>query len=401
MIADHDALTTRRVRLSLLCLPVALMACSGPPSAPPAASVAAAKVASPVSEASLTSITLTAEAVARLGIVTAAVEQRGVTRSRTLGGDVMPTAGAQSTVTAPVAGTLEAGDGPAAIGTTVRKGATIVRLVPLAPAERDVRIEAERAVNEATGRQTLAAQRVDRATRLAADGSGSRRAAEEAQADLVVANAALEASQDRLALASRGVSGTGALALNAPAEALLVAVYAGAGQTVAAGAPLFDLVQLDTVWIRVPLYAGDVAQIDRRGAARIVPVGAAGTTPGTVARPVTAPPSADPSTAAIDLYYAVSNPGGALRPGQRVGVRVPLTSEAQSLVVPHAALLHDASGGSWVYEARGSNVFVRRRVSVVDLVDGFAVLDHGPAPGTRVVTAGAAELFGAEFGAGK
>ncbi len=276
-----------------------------------------------------------------------------------------------------------------------------MRLVPLAPAERDVRIEAERAVSEAEGRQSMAAQRAERATRLAADGSGSRRAAEEAQADLVVANAALKAAQDRLALASRGVSHTGALPLNAPADAMLQAVYAGAGQTVAAGAPLFDLVQLDTVWIRVPLYARDVDEIDRRGPARIVPVGAAGTTPGTVARPVTASPSADPSTAAIDLYYAVSNPGGALRPGQRVGVRVPLTSGAQSLVVPHAALLHDASGGSWVYEVRGSNVFVRRRVSVVDLVDGFAVLDHGPAPGTRVVTAGAAELFGTEFGAGK
>ena len=36
-----------------------------------------------------------------------------------------------------------------------------------------------------------------------------------------------------------------------------------------------------------------------------------------------------------------------------------------------------------------------------DLVDGLALLDVGPAPGTRVVTAGAAELFGTEFGVGK
>jgi len=34
-------------------------------------------------------------------------------------------------------------------------------------------------------------------------------------------------------------------------------------------------------------------------------------------------------------------------------------------------------------------------------VGTMAVLDHGPAPGTRVVTAGAAELFGTEFGVGK
>jgi cobalt-zinc-cadmium efflux system membrane fusion protein len=216
-----------------------------------------------------------------------------------------------------------------------------------------------------------------------------------------VANATLKAAQERLALASRGVSATGALALDVPFDALLHAVYAGPGQTVAASAPLFDLVRLDTVWIRVPLYAGDINQIDRGAPARIVPLGAAGTSPGTVARPVTAAPSADPATAAVDLYYAAPNPGGALRPGQRVGMRVPLVSEAQSLVVPRAALLHDAYGGSWVYEAREAHVFVRRRVSVVDLVDGLAILEQGPPPGTRVVIAGAAELFGTEFGVGK
>ena len=42
-----------------------------------------------------------------------------------------------------------------------------------------------------------------------------------------------------------------------------------------------------------------------------------------------------------------------------------------------------------------------RDLHVDQLAAGFAVLDQGPAPGTRVVTAGAAELFGTEFGAGK
>ena len=313
----------------------------------------------------------------------------------------MPAGGAQSTVTAPFAGTLEAPDRVPVIGTNVKRGATVFRLVPLAPAERDVRIEAERTASEAKGRQEMASQRAERASRLAADGSGSRRAAEEAQADLAVENAALKAAQERLTLASRGVSTTGAIALDAPYDAVLRAVHAGPGQTVAAAAPLFDLVRLDTVWIRVPLYAGDIDEIDRRAPARIVPLGEAGASPGAIATPVSAPPSADPSTAAVDLFYAAVNTGGALRPGQRVGVRVPLRSEARSLVVPRAALVHDAYGGTWVYEVRDAHVFVRRRVSVVDLVGDLAVLDRGPSPGTRVVTAGAAELFGTEFGAGK
>lgn len=395
MIADH-----RSPAAALLCLPFLLAACGGTDPAAPPASVPAATVAAAVTEASLTTVTLTPEAAGRLGIETGTIEQRGVTRTRTLGGEVVPAGGARTTVTAPFAGTLEAVSRPA-IGTTVRRGTTVFRLVPLAPAERDARIEAERAVGEAEGRQRLAEQRAERAIRLAADGSGSRRAAEEAQAEMVVTGAALKAARDRLALASRGVSATGALALDAPFDAVLDAVHAGPGQIVAAAAPLFDLIRLDAVWIRAPLYAGDLDLIDRRLPARIVPLGAASTSVGTVAQPVTAPPSADPSTAAVDLYYSSPNADGALRPGQRVGVRVPLSANAQSLVVARSALLVDANGGSWVYESRDSNVFVRRRVSVVDLVDDLAVLDQGPPAGTPVVTVGAAELFGTEFGAGK
>lgn len=384
---------------ALLSFSLSSLACGG--NAPAAEkAVPPAKVTGGVSEAALTTVTLSPEASRRLGIDTASIEQRGVTRTRSVGGEVIPAGGAQSTVTAPVAGTLEAG-GSSTAGASVSRGTVVMRLVPFAPAERDVRIEAERVVNEARGRQVLASQRVDRATKLAADGSGSRRAAEEAQADLVVANAALKAAEDRLALASRGVSATGALALVAPFDGVVQAIHAAAGQSVAAGAPLFDLVRLDVVWVRVPLYAGDIAQVERAAVAHVAPLGSTETVVGAIARPIAAPPSADPATAAVDLYYAVANARGGLRPGERVSVRVPLAAATSSLVVPRAALLHDAYGGSWVYEAREGGVFIRRRVSVVDLVDDVAVLDQGPPPGTRVVTAGAAELFGTEFGVGK
>ena len=395
-------MTAKRRVLAVLSVlfTVGVVACGR--STPPAATaVPAAKVTDKVTESSLTTITLTADAEKRLGIETAAVEQKGVIRTRTVGGEVMAAGGAESTITAPFAGTLEASDANASVGSTVRKGTTIFRLVPFAATERDARIEAERAVGEATGRQEMAARKSERATKLAQDGAGSRRAAEEAQAELAVANAALKAARDRLTLASGGVNASGAIALVAAYDGLLRAVHAGPGQTVAAGAPIADLVRLDTVWIRVPLYAGDIGNIDRSAAARVLPLGAGDTDAGSVARPIAAPPSADASTAAVDLHFSLANAGGSLRPGQRVSVRLPLTGEASSLVVPQAALLHDAFGGTWVYEARGQHVFVRRRVSVIDMVGTMAVLDHGPAPGTRVVTAGAAELFGTEFGVGK
>ena len=70
-------------------------------------------------------------------------------------------------------------------------------------------------------------------------------------------------------------------------------------------------------------------------------------------------------------------------------------------VVPHAAMLYDAQGNTWTYTNPEPLVFLRHRISV-DYVQGdLAVLSDGPPVGTRVVTVGAAELFGIEFGLGK
>jgi cobalt-zinc-cadmium efflux system membrane fusion protein len=364
------------------------MASCGRDPAQPASTPAPAKVAAAVPETALTTVTLTAEAQKRLGIETARVERRTIARSRSLGGEIVPAGGAQITVTAPVAGTLGGDTAVPAVGSHVGKGQTILTLIPLAPAERDVRIEAERAVAEAMGRQEVAAKRAERARQLARDGSGSQRAAEEAQADLVVADAALRAARDRLALASRGVTASGAIALEAPHPALLRTLHATPGQTVGAGAPLFDLVALQTVWLRVPLYAG-------------VPLGAASSVKGVAATPAAAPPTADATTAGIDVFYSIPNRDRSLYPGQRVTVRMPLRTREESLVVPRAAVLFDAFGGTWVYEARDGGVFVRQRVDLADVVGDAAVLRQGPPPGTPVVTTGAAELFGTEFGGGK
>ena len=73
----------------------------------------------------------------------------------------------------------------------------------------------------------------------------------------------------------------------------------------------------------------------------------------------------------------------------------------EALVAPFSAVLHDIHGGQWVYVAGGPRQYVRRRVQVSRVVDGQAVLASGPAAGTKVVTDGAAELFGTEFMTGK
>jgi hypothetical protein len=72
-------------------------------------------------------------------------------------------------------------------------------------------------------------------------------------------------------------------------------------------------------------------------------------------------------------------------------------SGAVRKVVSYAAVLYDARGDTWVYTSPEPLVFVRQRIKV-DYIEGDrAVLWDGPTVGTRVVTVGGAELFGAEF----
>jgi len=115
---------------------------------------------------------------------------------------------------------------------------------------------------------------------------------------------------------------------------------------------------------------------------------------------VSAPPSADAVATTVDLFYELANGDGRLYPGQRLAVTLPMRSSHKSLVVPLKAVLYDVHGGRWVYEQTGPGVYVRRRVAVRYVDAAKAVLASGPTAGAKIVTDGAVELFGTEFGVG-
>ena len=69
-------------------------------------------------------------------------------------------------------------------------------------------------------------------------------------------------------------------------------------------------------------------------------------------------------------------------------------------VIPTTAVIYDPLGGSWTYTIPASRTFVRKAI-VIDHFDGEqAYLRSGPPVGTQVVTVGAAELMGVEYGVG-
>jgi len=339
---------------------------------------------------------------------------------------VIPTGNA-IIISAPVPGTLgipQKGKIPPP-GTSVEAGQAIFSLVPLLSPERDVPTPAER-VQMANARASLVSAQIiadgdvkqskaevdaaqialTRAERLLKDKAGSRRAVDEAKAALEIAQKKLEAAQSRKKVldsltldAEKGELRT--IQVVAPERGILRNLSATRGQTITSGTPLFEVVNLDTVWIRVPVYVGQLDQIVTTSEAQIGDLKGGAESSLQTAKPIAAPPSADPISSTVDLYYEISNRDGALHPGERIGVTLPLKGESENLVIPWAAVLHDIHGTAWVYERVDAQVFRRRRVLVRYTADDLAVLASGPEVGTEIVVDGTVELFGTEFGAGK
>lgn len=74
---------------------------------------------------------------------------------------------------------------------------------------------------------------------------------------------------------------------------------------------------------------------------------------------------------------------------------------AQPLAVPYAAVLYETDGSTWVYTNPEPLAYVRNQIEVDRIEGDQAFLISGPPAGTAVVTTGAAELLGVEFGVGK
>lgn len=372
----------------------------------PATKTAAATVDNGVTETQLTTVTLSQEAFDRVGIATALVESTTVAPTRTVGGEVVVPPGQSLTVSAPVAGTVvapEEGGIPTA-GTRVSARQAILQLIALPPDRDLLRTRQDVTVAEVRLRQAQA--EATRTAKLFADRLVSARDNERAQADLEAARAAYDAAAAQQNMMGSGapadVKGLTPIRISAPGAGVIRTLHVAAGQAVAAGAPLAEIVRLDRLWVRVPVYAGDASRIARGAEAIVHGIGGPMSGPVYRASVVAAPPSADAASASVDLFYEIRGSSGTLRPGERVGVTLPLLAGSdRALVVPLAAIVYDMNGGAWVYERTDSLTFARRRVDIARVVSGQAVLARGPKPGTVVVTDGAAELFGTEFGPGK
>jgi hypothetical protein len=101
-----------------------------------------------------------------------------------------------------------------------------------------------------------------------------------------------------------------------------------------------------------------------------------------------------------DLPHVVLTRQAARRIGiETVRVRTAATRHVRDpRVVPYAAIVYDAEGHAFTYTIPRPLTFVRAPVRVVRSVGPVAIVTGGPRPGTPVVTVGAQELLGVEYG---
>jgi RND family efflux transporter MFP subunit len=388
----------------------------------------AATVQNRVAEADLTTVRLSPDAEKRLGIETANVERRKVVRTRTFPGEVIIPQGRSAVLAAPAAAYVLPGNDDAEwpqAGMRIKAHEPILRLATggvtdgkaISASDRismaKARADLTSATAEIRGDMTQAGVRVeaakikmDRADVLRREEVGSQRAYDEAKAEHELAQTALRAAKERLEVVSRILqeleSGKeSSLPIFSPFDGILRLIHVVPGQIAPAGAPLVEVFAPDPMWIRTPVYSGAIPALEVSAGAEVSSLAARAADMPRRARIISPGPSADPLSASVDLFFELPNADGTLTPGQRVSVALPTRTPVESLVVPRSAILYDFSGGAWVYEMTAPQTFVRRRIEIRDVVGEVAALIRGPAVGAKIVTAGAAELFGTEFGAGK
>lgn len=228
--------------------------------------------------------------------------------------------------------------------------------------------------------EAAAARALDEVTRLrqlAARGSA-------APADLVRSETAY-----RVAEAQRRV------AVKRLADATLTAPFAGVvarravnpGEMVAAGVPVFTVVDLSMVQVRAGVPEADIGAI-RIGQAATVVVPALGEREfrGRVSLVGVA---ADPVSRSYVVKARIANGERLLRPGMIAEIRVVGTRRVQALTVPGEALVHQADGTTLVFVLPEGDTRVRARpVQLGRVLDRDVEVISGLKGGDMVVIAG-------------
>lgn len=360
-----------------------------------------------VQESDLNTVHLSDESYQKLGIQIATVKHEEITDSKIYGGEIVVPAGKKVSISAPISGKLVSLNANTLVpGAQIKAGQLLYRIQPIITADARANLinaftDAESLVNTAKSQVNAMDIALQRAKKLLDDLVGSQRSVDEANANYQIALRNLEAANAKKAALNQIVNiGTVAsIEIRSPQSGIVSNIFAIPDQLVSSGNPLIEISELNTLWVRVTIPLGDLETINQQETASVRQLSSTTESSAILAKPVNAPPSADPLTSSTHLYYVLQNAQLTFKPAQRVSVTLNnLGNSSKTLTIPWSAIVFDVYGGSWVYTQKSKNTYERNRVFLNHVSGNNAVLSEGPSEGSQIVVNGALELFGVETG---
>jgi RND family efflux transporter MFP subunit len=173
-----------------------------------------------------------------------------------------------------------------------------------------------------------------------------------------------------------------------PLSGTVLEVHAVAGALVEDGAPLFRVVDQDSLWLSAKVPEVDAARIGSVTGAWFEPPGAEQAIEVGAEQLVTRGGLLDPRTRTVNVVFAVPNEDRALRVGATVSAHLLLGEQVEVPTVPARAVLVDA-GLEYVFVQTGGESFERRHVRTGTEDRAFVEVVEGVVEGERVVVEGA------------
>jgi multidrug efflux pump subunit AcrA (membrane-fusion protein) len=158
-----------------------------------------------------------------------------------------------------------------------------------------------------------------------------------------------------------------------------------AGEMASPGSPLLTVMDVSRVVARANIPQNQTVSVKVGDAATITRTGSSEEVPGKV---IVVSPAVDPNSTTVQVWVQAANPGERLKPGAAVQVSIVAATLAKAVVVPPAALLPSAEGGTSVMVVGADSVAHERKVKAgVSEADKVQILS-GVAPGDQVITVG-------------
>lgn len=311
-------------------------------------------------------------------------------------GEIIPALNREAIVAAPFTGFVPAGEGdPLPLpGTAVERGRTLAVMIPSAETPGGSEDFSSRSTDALTERD-LAVRDFERAKRLYAIEAISEKEYLEAEAHLRRAGATVSAMASAALPVpdSAGAAASGRFLLQAPISGTIAAVHVVPGKQAEAGEPLFHIIDLSSVWIRVNVPVSEIARVGRPSMAWMNVSGIDGPIRLSKAdgRLVSVGSAVDAGTRSVPVIFEVRNPDRRLRVGMNGEVYLSTSESRPGLVIPESALIEE-EGRYSVYVHVEGEAFARRELQIgARDFDRVEVL-NGLAESERVVTVGAYQV---------